>query len=189
VIAALFVRTGGVYFGLPNVDPWDEQRDARLYHGPWPVVAHPPCQRWSTLAHIHKHKAGKGMGDDGGCFGAALAAVRMWGGVLEHPARSAAWRHFKIRKPGRSGWRPADQYGGWACQVEQGHYGHEARKATWLYAAGVYRPDLVWGPAGSKKSVEFMASDGEREVTPLPFRDLLISIASTAKLNRAAEVA
>ena len=30
-IAALFVATGGVYFGLPGVDPWDEARDARLY--------------------------------------------------------------------------------------------------------------------------------------------------------------
>ena len=27
-VAALFVATDGVYFGLPNVDPWDRQRDA-----------------------------------------------------------------------------------------------------------------------------------------------------------------
>ena len=30
-VAALFVETNGCYFGLPNVDPWDEPRDARLY--------------------------------------------------------------------------------------------------------------------------------------------------------------
>jgi len=24
VIAALYVQTGGCYFGLPDVDPWDE---------------------------------------------------------------------------------------------------------------------------------------------------------------------
>ncbi len=47
MIAALYVETGGCYFGVPwLIDPWDEQRDARLYAGPWPVVAHPPCQRW-----------------------------------------------------------------------------------------------------------------------------------------------
>ena len=46
MIAALYVETNGVYYGLPDVDPWDEARDARLYNGPHPVVAHPPCQRW-----------------------------------------------------------------------------------------------------------------------------------------------
>ena len=33
VIAALYVATGGCYFGLDGVDPWDEARDARLYAG------------------------------------------------------------------------------------------------------------------------------------------------------------
>lgn len=45
-VAALYVETGGCYFGLEDVDPWDIHRDARLYPGPWPVVAHPPCERW-----------------------------------------------------------------------------------------------------------------------------------------------
>jgi hypothetical protein len=27
MIAALFVETGGCYFNIPDVDPWDEQRD------------------------------------------------------------------------------------------------------------------------------------------------------------------
>lgn len=42
MLAALYVETDGVYFGLPTVDPWDEKRDARRYSGPLPVVAHPP---------------------------------------------------------------------------------------------------------------------------------------------------
>lgn len=45
-VAALYVERGGCYWDQPGVDPWDEARDARLYDGPWPVVAHPPCQRW-----------------------------------------------------------------------------------------------------------------------------------------------
>ncbi len=28
VIAALYVESGGAYFGLPGVDPWDATRDA-----------------------------------------------------------------------------------------------------------------------------------------------------------------
>jgi hypothetical protein len=51
VIAALYVETGGCYYGLPDVDPWDLARDARTYAGPWPVVAHPPCERWGRYWH------------------------------------------------------------------------------------------------------------------------------------------
>jgi len=59
-VAALYVETGGVYYGLPDVDPWDEERDARLYAGPWPVVAHPPCSRlprllWGAVPVGHGH--------------------------------------------------------------------------------------------------------------------------------------
>ena len=35
MIAALYVETGGCYFGLSHVDPWDRTRDARAYAGPW----------------------------------------------------------------------------------------------------------------------------------------------------------
>jgi hypothetical protein len=42
LIAALYVEKDGVYANLPGVDVWDESRDARLYAGPDPVVAHLP---------------------------------------------------------------------------------------------------------------------------------------------------
>ena len=48
-VAALFVETDGCYFGLPDVEPWDQPLDARFYPGPFPVVAHPPCQRWGRV--------------------------------------------------------------------------------------------------------------------------------------------
>lgn len=183
LIAALYVQTDGVYFNLPDVDPWDETRDARQYKGPHAVVAHPPCQRWSMLAHIHKHKPGKAIGNDGGCFYSALSAVRLWGGVLEHPAGSAAWDAFGlIKPPAKGGWWPCDSDGGYTCHVEQGHYGHRARKATWLYACKAVLPDLVWGQAPSTQRVDFMSGRGkERSRTPLPFRDLLIQIARSVK--------
>ncbi len=75
MIAALYVETGGAYFGLPNVDPWDEARDARKYNGPHPIVAHPPCQRWGRFWHGSTRKPHQfKLGDDGGCFKAALKA-------------------------------------------------------------------------------------------------------------------
>lgn len=149
IVAALYVETAGIYFGMPGVDPWDKARDARSYAGPHPVVAHPPCERWgrywggapTTWPRLK-------LGDDGGCFASALASVRRWGGVLEHPEGSHAWRAFHLNLPPHTGgWVVADFEGGWTCCVEQGHYGHRARKKTWLYAHGVELPSLRWGYA------------------------------------------
>jgi hypothetical protein len=205
-VAALYVESGGCYFGLPDVDPWDEARDARLYDGPHPVVAHPPCQRWGKLwagqpLWIKRTGERKVKGDDNGCFAAALAAVRKWGGVVEHPERSHAWRHFGLNEPPREGgWVAADFEGGWTCCVEQGRYGHYARKPTWLYAVGCVLPSLDWGkgeprldPAvvermglkRAKRLGEVGARGGgtdsaPRIGTPQPFRDLLLSIARSA---------
>jgi hypothetical protein len=206
MIAALYVQTGGAYYGLPEVDPWDEVRDARAYAGPWPVVAHPPCQRWGKFwagqpLWIKRTGERKTLGDDGGCFAAALASVRRWGGVLEHPEGSRAWAHFGLIKPSRSGgWARADDHGGWTCCVEQGRYGHYARKPTWLYAVGCDLPSLDWGrsearfPAWAieKHGLAYCKRAGElafqgggvnstaRIHTPAAFRDLLIGMARSA---------
>lgn len=205
MIAALYVAPGGCYAGLPDVDVWDEARDARLYAGPHPVVAHPPCQRWGRFWHGSPRKPHQfKLGDDGGCFAAALASVRRWGGVLEHPADSAAWFAFGLRPPHRDGgwFYLADGHNGATCYVEQGRYGHPARKATWLYACGVELPSLAWGcmpqqldPAmverfgyekarryGSVSLVGGKNKTEKRNATPLPFRDLLLSIAATARV-------
>lgn len=184
MIAALFVETNGVYFGLPDVDPWDEARDARLYAGPHPVVAHPPCARWSVLAHVHKRTPGREIGNDGGCFASALDSVRRWGGVLEHPRGSAAWPAHGLPAPQRAWIR--DIMGGWTAEVEQGNYGHQAQKATWLYACAVFPPPLDWSSKAGAIRVDFMSGDGKkRRATPAPFRDLLLSIARTAQRRAA----
>lgn len=184
VIAALYVQPHGVYSRMPDVDVWPEDRDARTYAGPWSVVAHPPCERWSRLAHIHKHRPGKALGDDGGCFVAAVRDVETWGGVLEHPAGSEAWPTFRLPEPPATGgwvrclWRP-----GWACHVEQGHYGHAAPKATWLYYVGSRPPpDLLWGPSGATGRIDLMPSQGtRRSATPQPFARLLVDLARQAR--------
>lgn len=196
MIAALYVQRGGCYYGLPHVDPWDQARDARTYAGPWPVVAHPPCERWGKFYAGGMAWRGepKNLGDDGGCFATALAAVRAWGGVLEHPAGSLAWRTHHLMTPAARGWSVADWHGGWTCAVEQGHYGHEAQKPTWLYACRTVLPALRWGksqpaiPAhrserwrarAKKDGVCVLLSHRQRVATPPEFRDLLLSIAAT----------
>lgn len=144
IVAALYVETDGCYFGLPDVDPWDEGRDAREYRGPWPVVAHSPCQRWGRFWHGSTRKPHQyRLGEDGGCFAAGVTSVRNYGGVLEHPADSLAWAYFGISPPARcGGWFKADDFGGWTCCVDQGHYGHFSNKLTWLYVCGIHSSDL-----------------------------------------------
>jgi hypothetical protein len=145
VIAALYVEERGVYAGLDGVDIWPLARDARLYAGPHPVVAHPPCSRWCRLAGLVEARWGHRRGDDGGCFASALASVRRWGGVLEHPAYSDAWAAFDLPIPLSTGGWQRGMCGGWSCRVEQWRYGHPAKKATWLYAFGTALPSLAWG--------------------------------------------
>lgn len=193
MIAALFVETNGAYFGLPDVDPWDVKRDARKYAGPCPVVAHPPCSRWCRLAGLVEARWGHKRGEDGGCFVAALQAVRTWGGVLEHPAYSDAWPAFGLPAPIPGlGWQ-RDIYGGWSCHVEQGRYGHPAKKATWVYAHGITQlPSLDWRTLADHESTALVSWCGNHTSkfdrrprvgkriaakTPPAFREVLLGIA------------
>jgi len=206
-IAALYVEPRGVYVGLSNVEAWDKRRDARLYDGPYPVIAHPPCERWGRYwGGAPWQTERKSLGDDDGCFRSALSAVRRWGGVIEHPEGSHAWWSFGLTRPPRSGgWVVADFVGGWTCCVEQGHYGHRARKATWLYAQCIDLPSLKWGRAPGafnlldegfhskeerarkiKTGICQRLSKGQRAATPIEFRDLLISMVMPLVMQRAA---
>ena len=199
VIAALYVETGGSYYGIEGVDPWDAERDARLYDGPWPVVAHPPCQRWGAMAAVNYARWGgehNRPGNDGGCFASALRAVRRFGGVLEHPKASRAWAAHGLLKPVGAGWHRS-QCGGWVCEVWQSAYGHRANKATWLYAFGIFPPSLDWSRPVGTHQVGFQDQRGkeankptlrpkEAAATPTAFRDLLIDMARSAQTLAAA---
>lgn len=203
IVAALYVLEDGPYSNLPDVELWGVSKDAREYEGPHPVVAHPPCARWGRYWSGNPRQPGKyKLGDDDGCFEAALVAVRRYGGVLEHPDLSHAYKWFGLNPPPYGGgWVPSGlPAGGWTCRVEQGHYGHLGRKGTWLYAVGTDRPELKWGSSGQRLKIDpgchsreeyevarrcgriGLMSHKQRMLTPEPFRDLLLAIARTARL-------
>jgi len=196
MIAALFVESAGCYFGIDGVDPWDIDRDARLYAGPHPIVAHPPCQLWGAMAAVNFKRWGgehNRPGNDGGCFAAALRAVRKWGGVLEHPAKTRAWGPHGLDKPNGIGWRRDACNGGWVCEVWQSAYGHRANKATWLFYQGEKPPfDLNWSRPVGTHQIGFHDQRGKARnkptisgkaasATPPAFRDVLLRLAEHAR--------
>ena len=147
---------------------------------------------------LHGTSKQKKLGDDGGRFSHAVNIVSFRGGVLEHPEASHGWSYAGIRKPPKAGgWVLSGNGYGWTCCVEQGHYGHPARKATWLYYVGKRKPpELIWGPATTRQRFEpgfhskqeranapasrkLIRRLTKREMvwTPEPFRDFLIRLA------------
>jgi hypothetical protein len=177
-VAALYVDPDGVYANLPGVEVWDEARDARLYAGPWPVVAHPPCARWSIMGACRSYRDG----EDGGCFAAALEAVRRFGGIIEHPRYSLAWERFGLPAPSRGGWTSALNDPGFATEIDQHSYGLRFRKPTWLYLVGEPAP-LLWRFAGKDApSIHNYHGwgNGQRSRTPPALRDVLLAMARSA---------
>lgn len=197
-VAALFIDPAGEYAGIPGVELWGEDRDARLYRGSRPVVAHPPCARWCRLAGLVEARWGHRRGEDGGCFSSALANIQRVGGVLEHPAYSTAWDAHGLNVPptGFRGWVSASIWGGWTCYVEQWRYGHEARKATWLLAYGLDLPAMRWGHVTDQRCGALVSWCGNKTKadekrprlgkkaalsTPPAFRDALLAMARTGQ--------
>lgn len=189
MIAALFVDPCGIYSNIPYIDLWGIERDARLYTGPYPVIAHPPCQLWGAFAFVNYKRWGgehNRPGNDGGCFQSAVKSVRTWGGILEHPAFSRAWSTYGLPRPSQQGW--TQHRGEWVCEVWQSAYGHKARKRTWLFYCGLSAPlELNWErPVGThqigqrdqrgKEKNKPTISGKAASATPIAFRDALIQI-------------
>ena len=202
-VAALYVEADGPYSGLDGVDCWPRAGT-----------------RGSTAARIRwwrTHLATAGLRSlpslrlcmDISAETTADASRLRWQqfgymeAFLSTPPTLGAWRWFGMcQPPSGGGWVNADWEGGWTCYVEQGHYGHRARKATWLYSAGCELPSLKWGSCGITEAAirvsggrrrptksepsrpvierhpgESITSAKDRIETPGPFRDLLLSMA------------
>lgn len=191
-VAALFVRRDSIYKTMPGVDAWDADRDARLWPGGCPVVAHPPCAQWGRLRYFAADKP-----DEKALGPLAVGLVRAWGGVLEHPWLSTLWPAMGLPKQGE----PADEYGGFTLDVDQFWWQHRAQKRTLLYIVGVDRAAIAPPPfrlgqaeitiASSRRrqrAADFKSvntTKAEREHTPPLFAEWLVSIARSARRHDA----
>lgn len=177
MISALYIDPKGPYVGRPNIDPWDESRDAKNYEGPNRIIAHPPCGPWGLTRGLCKYQ-------DPSCAPRAVEQVRTWGGILEHPRYSKLWEYCGLPKPGQ----PRDAWAGYSVLVDQCAWGHKCRKWTWLYCVGIDQPLLEAGIltggepthiicSGSGKTGR-IASKRVRRLTPPDFAQWLISLVS-----------
>lgn len=177
-VVALYVDAKGIYPKLLAEGYWyDEARDARTYAGPWPVVAHPPCGPWGRFAFRCKQ--------DASCGPAGVAAVRAFGGVLEHPADSALWDYCDMSRPGE----PIDSFGGTTYAVEQVAWGHPCRKPTWLYCVGCNPSAIPTGGTATHRVTNNTrgrkdlprASAAVLRRTPPAFAEWLLELASRCR--------
>lgn len=178
-VAVLFARQDSTYKALSGVDVYDIDRDARTFQGGMPVVAHPPCRAWGRLRAFANPRP-----DEMNLARLAVALVREFGGVLEHPAGSTLWAAQMLPRPGGS----RDQYGGWTFAAPQMWWGHKAEKATWFYIVGADPEDipevpLVLGDAShvvqSRKRHDYRPhiTKAEREHTPPELATWLVELA------------
>ncbi|WP_287802846.1 hypothetical protein, partial [Diaphorobacter sp.] len=157
MVAALFVRKVNHYAAL-GCDCYDFDRNALTWPGGAPGIFHPPCRSWGQLSHMAKPRPGERE-----LALWAMAQVRRWGGVLEHPYASRLWR-----ESGCSRFGIRDSHGGVLVPVMQSWFGHRAPKKTALYIVGPV-PDLTW--CQDKPTVTTVERMGrpERERTPKAF--------------------
>lgn len=186
-VAVLFARRDSVYKTLFGCDVYDIDRDARNFAGWVPVVAHPPCRGWGRMRQFsHATLEEKRLGPW------AVDQIRLWGGVLEHPAESTLFTHCRMPKPGEF----ADRFGGYTVAIEQFHWGHRAEKATWLYIVGCHpslipvmprrpgRPTHCIRPTKNYPRLPSVTKP-EREHTPPALAEWLIELARRCKMPQA----
>lgn len=187
-VAVLFARADSVYKTLPDVDVYDAERDARTYDGPHPVVAHPPCRAWGAFKMFAKPRP-----DERNLARLAVALVREFGGVLEHPAASSLWQAQNLPPVGTK-----DAGGGWTLVIDQNWWGHKAQKRTRLYIVGVEpgeippmplklgRAEYVVGDVGrSATGSRPEISKAEREHTPPDLAQWLVDLARRCRAKPA----
>ncbi|WP_287949007.1 hypothetical protein [Aquamicrobium sp.] len=182
-VAILFARQDSIYKTLPGCDVFDMDRDARTFQGGMPVVAHPPCRAWGRLRAFANPRP-----DEMNLGRLAVALVREFGGVLEHPAGSTLWQAQMIPLPGAG----RDQWEGWTFAAPQKWWGHKAEKSSWFYIVGVEPPELPDVPMVLGEATHVVQSrkrqghrphikKSEREHTPPPLAEWLVELARRTK--------
>lgn len=185
MIPVLFTQENSNYNKFEIFDCYDLQRNALSFSGRIPVIAHPPCRKFSKLrglstAPISEKKLA--------FF--ALSKVRQFGGILEHPRSSTLWLNGNFNLDGY-----VDSYGRFLRSVDLSWFGFPARKNTMLYFCGIAPGQLPPFPislnaithtiSSSYKSEKKEISKNMRSTTPLRMIEYFIEVMNVINKNKA----
>jgi hypothetical protein len=171
-VAILCAARNSIYHQMPDVEVYDQQRDARTFQGGMPVIAHPPCRSWSAFC---RHQAKPEPGEQELALW-CIEQVQQWGGVLEQPAHSRLFDHL-----------PA---AGRIVKLDQFWFGLPMKKGTWLWMVGCPVPQLPLRlhDGRSDRAMWNTKSKHQRAATPRLFAEWLLELArSTDVVGQNAE--
>ena len=155
-VAILCASRKTAYREIPDLEIYDEVRDARTFTGEMPVIAHPPCRRWTkfgmAMTKARFTRTGIETPQD------EIDAERelgLWcarqvvkeGGILEQPEGSKLFAAAGLPLPGAMQSRDS-----FSLKVWQKWWGYPVKKATWLYfrqipMTAIEIPFVLWNPA------------------------------------------
>ena len=162
-IAILCANERSIYHEIPTVEVYDRRRNARIFTGSQPVIAHPPCRSYSAfMSHWAKPEPGE---RDLALFCTERVACN--GGVLEHPAHSRYLRRFV----GSSEWKIEE--------VHQSWFGYPTTKRTWLLMPSTYTvPEVPFTLTqyGKERQLFENMSHSQRSATTYTFAKWLINL-------------
>jgi hypothetical protein len=157
-VTVLYVDEKSLYKSDSRFDCWDLYRDARLYTGKAPIIAHPPCRLFSKL-----HGLSTAASTKMDLAYRSIWHIQTYGGILEHPKSSKLWDIMNLPTG-----LQIDKFGGFTLCVDLHWFGADVRKPTLLYICGIRQKDLPSIPISfdmPKKRVDQLRY-GSRAVTP-----------------------
>lgn len=185
MIPVLFTQKNSNYNEIQIFDCYDEKRNALSFNDRVPLIAHPPCRKFSRLRGLSTAP----LSEKKLAF-FALAKVRQFGGILEHPRSSTLWKDGNFNLDGT-----IDSYGGFLRSVDLSWFGFPARKKTMLYFCGITPVQLPSFPislnaithvvSSSYKSDKKEIPRNMRSTTPFPMIEFFIEVMNIINENRA----
>ena len=185
-ITVLFVSDKSYYLRDERFDCWTKKRDVTNFCDMSPVIAHPPCRLWGRLRSLSTADKSEKL-----LAVSSVAHIRVFGGVLEHPAGSKLWSECGLPIPGQG----YDIFGGFSISINQSWFGYPAVKNTWLYINGCTVSELPPLPlnfnvithvvsSSKKKTGKKELSKMRRDLTYPDLINWLYSVMVTINFNK-----